>query len=103
MVHFPTTILRGRMLQKTNLRLCFLLILSLFPIQVANAQDLFEAKIRPILATKCFACHTDSALGGLRLDSRDSMMRGGKSGIVIVPGDPDKSLLIAAVRQTGDL
>src|SRR5262249_4362822 len=82
---------------------CVLLIFSLLPIRSALSQDLFESKIRPILATKCFACHSDSALGGLRLDSRDSLMRGGKSGVVIVPGDPENSLLIAAVRQTGEL
>ena len=71
--------------------------------QPANRADFFETKIRPILATECYSCHTDSALGGLRLDSREAMLRGGKSGPAIVPGEPDKSLLIQAVRQTGAL
>ena len=62
--------------------------------------DFFESKIRPILATKCYACHQDSKLGGLRLDSSESMLKGGTRGAAIVPGDPDKSILIRAVRQT---
>src|SRR5262245_42849355 len=81
----------------------YALLLVIFCPRLSQAQDLFETKIRPILATQCFACHTDSALGGLRLDSRESMLKGGKTGPAIVAGDPEKSLLIAAVRQTGSL
>jgi len=65
-----------------------------------DSPDFFESKIRPILANSCYACHTASQLGGLRVDSRDAILKGGKSGPAIVPGDPDKSLLIRAVRQT---
>jgi len=65
--------------------------------------DFFESKVRPILATNCYACHTNSQLGGLRLDSRAAMLKGGQTGAAIVPGEPDKSLLIQAVRQTGEL
>lgn len=61
----------------------------------ADSPDFFETKIRPVLATNCFACHANSQLGGVRLDSRDGVLK------VIVPGDPDKSALIVAVRQTG--
>jgi len=68
--------------------------------QSASAPDYFELKIRPLLASNCYACHTDSALGGLRLDSRESMLKGGSRGPSLVPGDPDKSILIQAVRQT---
>src|SRR5215471_396269 len=71
--------------------------------QNQNNNDFFEAKVRPILATECFSCHTDSQLGGLRLDSRDALLKGGKSGPAIVPGEPDKSLLVTAIRQTGSL
>ncbi|MEO8657261.1 MAG: PSD1 and planctomycete cytochrome C domain-containing protein [Bryobacteraceae bacterium] len=73
---------------------------------LASEQDdtvFFESKIRPILATSCYSCHTGSALGGLRLDSREALLKGGKSGPSIVSGDPDSSLLITAVRQTGPL
>ncbi|HEX4949458.1 MAG TPA: PSD1 and planctomycete cytochrome C domain-containing protein [Blastocatellia bacterium] len=68
-----------------------------------NKEDFFETKIRPILATECFSCHTDSQMGGLRMDSREALLKGGKSGPAIVPGDPDKSLLIQAVRHTGEV
>src|SRR6516164_9540931 len=66
----------------------------------ANASDYFETKVRPILANNCYSCHTNSALSGLRLDSLDAMKKGGKRGTAIVPGDPEKSLLISAVKQT---
>ncbi|MBC7815661.1 MAG: DUF1549 domain-containing protein, partial [Planctomycetaceae bacterium] len=69
----------------------------------AEAVEFFEKKIRPILVTHCSECHSRESKkqqGGLLLDSRDGWMRGGDSGAVIVPGDPDKSLLILAVRQT---
>src|SRR4051812_23554430 len=69
----------------------------------AASSDFFESKIRPVLANNCYACHTASQLGDLRLDSRDAMLKGGKHGAAIVPGDPDTSLLITAVRQTGEL
>src|SRR5438552_3721806 len=64
-----------------------------------QGDEFFEKTIRPILANKCFACHTNSKLGGLRLDSRESILQGGKSGGAIVPGDPDGSLLIQAVSR----
>src|SRR5437868_11535753 len=62
----------------------------------------FEARIRPILAANCYDCHTDQRMGGLRVDSREALLKGGRSGPAIVPGDPDKSLLIQAVRQTSE-
>jgi mono/diheme cytochrome c family protein len=66
----------------------------------AATADFFESKVRPVLATSCYPCHTASALGGLRLDSRAAMMRGGGRGATINPGDPDTSWLIRAVRQS---
>jgi mono/diheme cytochrome c family protein len=66
----------------------------------AGTPEFFENQIRPILANNCFGCHTNSQLGGLRLDTLDSMKKGGKRGPAIVPGDVDNSLLIKAVRQT---
>ena len=64
-----------------------------------DSSDFFETRIRPILATSCYSCHAASQLGGLRLDSREGILKGGKSGAAIVLGDPDKSILIQAVRQ----
>jgi len=72
------------------------------PSQTAK-EEFFETRIRPVLAQQCFACHTSSAMGGLQLDSRESLLQGGKSGPALVAGDPDKSLLITALRQTSEL
>jgi len=66
----------------------------------AGTTEFFENKIRPILANNCFGCHTNSHLGDLRLDSLEAMKKGGKRGPALVPGDPERSLLIKAVRQT---
>ena len=72
--------------------------------QVASSPDdpaeFFEVRIRPILADNCFACHTSSNLGGLRLDSRESILKGGNSGPAIKPGNAAESLLIQAVSHT---
>src|SRR5262245_13813545 len=68
----------------------------------AATAEFFEASVRPVLAANCYDCHGDQQYGGLRLDTREEMLKGGKSGPAIVPGDPDKSLLIEAVRQTRD-
>jgi hypothetical protein len=65
--------------------------------------DFFENHIRPILADKCYKCHSTLAekiKGGLLLDSREALLKGGDSGKAIVPGDPEASLLIKAVRYT---
>ena len=71
-----------------------------FPLLAASGDDFFEAKIRPLLATHCHACHTGGALGNLRLDSREGVLKGGKSGKVVVEGKPEASLLIEAVKRT---
>ena len=47
---------------------------------VADPREQFETKVRPVLAKNCFACHRQTAMGGLRLDSRESILKGGKSG-----------------------
>src|SRR5205085_4014877 len=64
-------------------------------------QKFFEAKIRPVLVTQCGKCHAQTAeklKGGLRLDSREGLRRGGDSGPAVVPGKPEASLLIRAIR-----
>lgn len=66
----------------------------------SDQTEFFEKHVRPVLAQNCFACHTTSQMAGLRLDSREDILKGGKSGPAVVPGDPDKSLLIAAIRET---
>ncbi|MGH9721390.1 MAG: c-type cytochrome domain-containing protein, partial [Bryobacteraceae bacterium] len=64
--------------------------------------EFFEARVRPVLANKCYSCHADNRLGGLRVDSRSALLEGGKRGGAIVPGKPDASLLIQAVLQTDE-
>jgi hypothetical protein len=68
----------------------------------AQSAEFFETAVRPILVASCYDCHAEEQLGGLRLDSREAMLKGGTSGPAIVPGDPDRSLMIQAVRQTSD-
>ncbi len=72
------------------------------PAAAAATQEYFETSVRPVLAANCYDCHTDQRMGGLRLDSREALLKGGRSGPAIVSGDPDKSLLIVAVRQTSE-
>ena len=77
-----------------------LLIFLLTPLLAADDAEFFESKIRPLLATNCHSCHSEGALGGLRLDSREGLLKGGKSGAAVVLGKPDDSLLMQAVRRT---
>jgi hypothetical protein len=61
----------------------------------------FEKTIRPILINRCYECHSVEAgksKGGLELDSRDGMLKGGDSGPAVIAGDPDKSRIIESVR-----
>ena len=59
--------------------------------------EFFELKVRPVLAKNCFSCHTQSKMGGLEMASRESLLKGGKSGAAIVSGKPEESLLMKAV------
>ncbi len=64
----------------------------------------FEQKIRPVLVKECYGCHSSSAKavkGGLRLDTRAGVLAGGDSGPALVPGNPDESLLLDALRYDG--
>src|SRR6185295_7913248 len=59
-------------------------------------------KIRPALSQYCYKCHSAEAAklkGGLLLDTRDGLRAGGESGPALVPGEPDKSLLVKAIRH----
>src|SRR6516162_9396261 len=86
----------------------FALASTLVPAQEKNRPDpaaieFFENKIRPVLVEHCFRCHSSTAKklkGGLLLDSREGILKGGESGPVIVAGKPEKSRLIQAIRYT---
>jgi len=62
----------------------------------------FESRIRPILVERCYECHSADRKqkGNLLLDSREGTLKGGDTAPAVVPGDPEKSLLIKAVRYT---
>ena len=63
--------------------------------------DDFEKSVRPLLVAHCYECHSGSeANGGLLLDSRDGVLKGGESGAAIVAGDVERSLMVQAVRYT---
>ena len=69
------------------------------PISAADLQ-FFEARIRPILADRCYKCHSrlaDKIKGGLMLDTREGMLHGGDTGPAITPGKPEDSLIIDAI------
>ncbi|MEX0792125.1 MAG: PSD1 and planctomycete cytochrome C domain-containing protein [Pirellulaceae bacterium] len=68
--------------------------------------DFFEKKIRPVLVTHCYECHSEEAEtlhGGLLLDTREGIRGGGDSGAAVVPGKIDESLLIEALRYDDSL
>ncbi len=63
----------------------------------------FEEQVRPILVNKCYDCHSKTKQkGGLRVDHIGYLKTGGDTGPAIVPGDPEKSPLIEAIRWTND-
>jgi uncharacterized membrane protein len=68
----------------------------------AKGVEFFESKIRPVLTQRCYACHSAQAKevkGGLLLDTRDGLRKGGESGVAVVPGDVGESLLIQAIKH----
>src|SRR4051812_2805612 len=70
-----------------------------------DQSDFFENKIRPVLVQECYKCHSQQApklKGSLSLESREGWAKGGDTGPAIVPGNPDASLLIKAVRYTNE-
>ena len=67
----------------------------------AEQVNFFEKNIRPVLVSKCYDCHSaksDKVKGGLLLDTRDGLLKGGETGHGVVPGNLDESLLIKAIR-----
>ncbi len=69
--------------------------------QTPTDLEFFESKVRPLLVNRCHECHSAKAKkvkGKLLLDSRTGILKGGYRGPAVVPGEPDKSLLIQAVR-----
>ncbi len=74
-----------------------------------NAQDsaeqveFFESQVRPLLVEHCFKCHgAEKQQSELRLDSREAVLKGGENGPALVPGQPESSRLVAAIRYSGE-
>src|SRR5260370_18145342 len=74
------------------------------PVATHGAEtDVFEKKIRPVLAAKCYACHSSTLrapMGRLVLDTASGLRTGGASGPVLIPGKPSDSRLLQALRYT---
>ena len=77
-------------------------MVSTVPSQASDDIAFFRSQVEPLLRAKCFECHSHDSgkmKGGLVLDSRSGWAEGGEHGPAIVPGQPDPSLLIQAVRR----
>ena len=85
-----------------RLLFAFPLLCTALLAQVPDAA-FFEAKIRPVLAGKCYGCHSSglkAPMGGLAVDSKDALLKGGADGPVLAPGKPDESRLLKALSYT---
>jgi hypothetical protein len=82
-------------------------LLFVFALAAPAQTDYFEQHIRPLLAANCYGCHSAKAakpMGGLMLDTKAGVLKGGASGApAVVPGKPDESLIVNAVRGSGNL
>ena len=78
---------------------------SSIPVVAAQSADnpaFYTQKVRPILLTNCGKCHFNmNHKGGLAMDNKALLMKGGRDGVVVVPGNPDKSLLIRLMKHQG--
>ncbi len=71
-----------------------------------SAEDakFFREEVLPVLKESCYRCHGEKQQkSGLRLDSRDAVLKGGQNGPAIVPKKPDESLLMKVLEYTGDI
>jgi mono/diheme cytochrome c family protein len=64
--------------------------------------EFYNQSVQPIFANNCYRCHGGmNHRGGLHLDTRDGLLKGGHDGAVLVPGHPEQSLLIKLIRHEG--
>ena len=79
----------------------WIVILAAMP---ATGDEGFEKHVRPLLIDRCFKCHSSAKVsGGLRLDSREAILKGGDSGPAAISGKPSESRMIQAVEHRGEL
>lgn len=101
---FATCLLEMKPFPYSVLLLGSLLLSAATPSAKALTPDevsFFESSVRPLLDSKCYNCHSARAervKGGLLLDTKEGALKGGNNGPVIVPGKPDESQMIIAVR-----
>ena len=68
----------------------------------ASKPEFYTARVKPIFDTNCARCHGGmNHRGGLNIDTRETLLKGGHTGPAIVPGDPSKSLLLTLIRHEG--
>lgn len=95
-----------RSLSVSSIWLVVFCVEAAFSVRAAENPDgveFFEKRVRPILVDHCYKCHgAEKIKGELRVDSKQGLLAGGKTRPAIVPGNPEKSLLIEAVRYTND-
>ena len=89
---------------------CTLMAIGLIALKLAivRAQDdaskpeFYTARVRPILETNCGECHMNgNKKGALAIDTQAGLNKGGRDGKVIVPGDPENSLILKLIRHEG--
>ncbi len=91
-------------ISSSSLAICLLVLTLSRPGAGDDRDSAFENDIRPVLVQSCFRCHGDIKVAGeLRVDSREALLSGGDSGPAIVPGSPESSLLIKAIRRHPDV
>ena len=68
----------------------------------ASKPEFYTTKVVPVFQANCYRCHGGmNHRGGLKMDSKVGILKGGKDGAVLVPGDPAKSLLVKLIRHEG--
>jgi hypothetical protein len=86
-----------------RLALCFLLLPATALAQTKDARY-FDEKVAPIIEKHCLGCHNGELKnGGISFLDRESLLHGGTRGPAIVPGKPEQSLLVTALRHEGEL
>lgn len=66
----------------------------------AAGEAFFESRIRPVLVKQCYECHAGAKVeGGLRVDRRSTIRKGGDRGPAVIPERPDASILLTAIRH----
>src|SRR5205085_12380051 len=103
----PRLMIGGRPMLKPRYAPAALAICALSASAYAAPPDgaaFFEKQVRPVLAGKCVSCHgPDKQKGGLRVDSRAALLTGGDRGAAVVPGKPDRSLLLRVLAHDGEV